>query len=190
MALSIVQNPNANFGQKALAGGYIALEATAHAALAIGTTALACSAIAPCVTTVETALGIGTSVWSLNPLERGWEIENLIGRGSLLQNIPNFPTIDRFENGIATSIKSIDLAANTYMNIGTLTSTIQGYINELVNFSGAKYGGVNITNAMIEGRDLILAIPGNASAEQMQALNQLVIDALNQGVNLILQVIK
>src|SRR5512137_1229682 len=89
-----------------------------------------------------------------------------------------------------TSIKSIDLAANTYMNIGTLTSTVQGYINELVNFSGAKYGGVNITNAMIEGRDLILAIPGNASAEQMQALNQLVIDALNQGVNLILQVIK
>ncbi|MFZ2095400.1 MAG: RHS repeat-associated core domain-containing protein [Anaerolineales bacterium] len=62
MALSIVQNPNANFGEKLLAGGYIAVEATAHAGLVVGTTGLLCAATVPgCVKTVETALGIGTA---------------------------------------------------------------------------------------------------------------------------------
>ncbi len=190
MALSIVKHPDASLKDKVVAGGYVVLEGAAHAALVVGTAALACSAIAPCATSVEAALGIGTSVWSLNPFERGWAIENLIGRGSLLRNLPGFPTIDRFENGIATSIKSIDLGAKTYQNIGALISQVQDYINDLAGFTGDSYGGVTIYNAMIRGRELILAIPRNASAEQMKALQQLAADAVNQGVNLILKVIK
>jgi RHS repeat-associated protein len=62
MALSIVQNPNANFGEKLLAEGYIALEATAHAGLVVGTTGLVCAATVPgCAKAVETVLGIGTA---------------------------------------------------------------------------------------------------------------------------------
>jgi hypothetical protein len=129
-------------------------------------------------------------VWSLDTLQRGWAIEKLIGRGSLLRDLPGFPTIDRFENGIATSIKSIDLGTRTYQNIGALTTRVQGYINELAGFTDDSYGGVTIYNAMIRGRELILAIPRNASAEQMKALQKLAADAVNQGVNLVLKVIK
>jgi hypothetical protein len=40
-------------------------------------------------------------VWDLKPLARGVEIEEALG-----QNLPaNFPVIDRFANGVATSIK-------------------------------------------------------------------------------------
>jgi hypothetical protein len=190
MALSIVQHPKASITQKAGAGAYIAAEGLAHGALALGVGALACNAVAPCATAVEAALGIGTSVWKLDPLQRGWAIEKLIGRGSLLRNLPGFPTIDKFENGIATSIKSIDLGTKTYQNIGALTSTVQGYIDKLAGFTGDSYGGVTIYNAMIRGRELILAIPRNASAEQMKALQQLAANAVNQGVNLVLKVIK
>lgn len=190
MALSIVQHPRASISQKAGAGAYIAAEGLAHGALALGTAALACSAVAPCAAAVEASLGIGTSVWSLDTLQRGWAIEKLIGRGTLLRDLSGFPTIDRFENGIATSIKSVDLGAKTYQNIGALTSQVQGYIDKLANFTGARYGGVRITNTMIRGRDLILAIPRNAGAEQMKALQKLAADAANQGVNLVLKVIK
>ena len=190
MALSIVQHPSASLREKALAGGYILAEGLAHGALLAATGMLACSAVAPCAPAVEAALGIGTSVWKLNPLDRGWAIENIMGRGSLLRNLPGFPTIDRFENGIATSIKSIDLGTKTYQNIGALTARVQGYINELAGFTGDSYGGVTIYNAMIRGRELILAIPRNASTDQMKALQKLAADAVNQGVNLVLKVIK
>jgi hypothetical protein len=120
--------------------------------------------------------------------ERGVQIENAIGRSPQLAN--NFPTIDRFENGIATSIKSIDLGAKSYQNIGTLTSQVQEYVTKVANFPGARWGGTEITTNMITGRQLILAIPPNATAQQMAALQQLQTWAANQGVNLTLQVVK
>lgn len=132
----------------------------------------------------------GAAVWKLDPFARGWAIEKIIGRGELLKDLPGFPTIDRFENGIATSIKSIDLGAKTYQNVGALTSRVQDYIDELANFPGARYGGVNITRAMIRGRKLILAVPRNASAAQIKALQQLAGNAANQGVNFVTKVIK
>ena len=120
--------------------------------------------------------------------ERGVQIENAIERSPQLK--PGFPTIDRFENGIATSIKSIDLGAKTYQNIGTLTLQVQEYVTKVANFNGARWGGTEITTNMITGRQLILAIPPNATAQQMAALQQLQTWATNQGVNLTLQVVK
>ncbi len=75
---------------------------------------------------------------------------------------------------------SIDLGTKTYQNIGAFTTKVQGYINELAGFTGDSYGGVTIYNAMISGRKLILAIPRNASAEHMKALQRLAADAVNQ----------
>lgn len=59
MALTIVQSDQASAGEKIVAGAYIAAEGTAHLALVAGGTMLACSAVAPCVKTAESALGIG-----------------------------------------------------------------------------------------------------------------------------------
>ena len=65
----------------------------------------------------QAAVGVSTSqkdsVWSMGPGPRGLEIESRLG-GNLP---PGFPKIDHFENGVAKSIKSIDL------NTPSLTKT-------------------------------------------------------------------
>lgn len=52
------------------------------------------------------------SVWAKDWSTRGMEIDAKLG-GNLP---PFFPTIDKFENGVVTSIKSVDLTAPTYQN--------------------------------------------------------------------------
>lgn len=76
----------------------------------------------------------------------------------------NFPTIDRFENGIATSIKSLYVNAATYQNAATLNRTVTGYIDSVANFGGRSWAGVNIPVSSITGRALDLAVPGAGSA--------------------------
>jgi len=83
---------------------------------------------------IDTTADIGEqdsgSVWSLSPAARGRAVEDLRGA-----NLPsNFPVIDKFQNGIATSIKSIDLNATAYQNVTTLNSTVNQYINSLASF--------------------------------------------------------
>ncbi len=58
MALTIVKSDEATLGQKAIAGGYVALEGAAHAALVVGSIACASNPLA-CVGGAQTALGIG-----------------------------------------------------------------------------------------------------------------------------------
>ncbi len=106
----------------------------------------------------------------------------MLGRSPFLAR--NFPVIDRFANGVATSIKSIDLRAASYQNISTLTSTVQGYITTLANWQGATWGGVRINAAQITGRELLLAIPPGATQAQMEALQQVQQWAQTVGVTL------
>ncbi len=74
--------------------------------------------------------------------------------------------------------------------MGALTSRVQGYVNDVANFNGASQGAIRITANMITARGVILAIPPNASAQQMAALQQLQTWAANLGVTLNLQVVK
>jgi RHS repeat-associated protein len=97
---------------------------------------------------------LASTPWALPPLERGQAIEDTLGR-----NLPrSFPGIDRWVNGLATSIKSLDLNAVTYRNINALTGKVQGYINALADFQGAQW----LQASMIRGRELLLAVPGGA----------------------------
>ncbi|MFO0907108.1 MAG: hypothetical protein U0794_01865 [Isosphaeraceae bacterium] len=122
----------------------------------------------------------GRGVWSLDPKVRGTIIEQRLG-----QNLPqNFPTIDRFENGIATSIKSVDLAAKSYLKPGNLMRLVRGYINKVADFQGRNWAGVNIKPGDIAGRGLDLAIPpGTATPEQLQVLQALIQFGRDRGVN-------
>lgn len=102
----------------------------------------------------------------------------------------NFPTIDKFVNGVATSIKSINLAANSYQNINTLNTVVRGYVNKLASFQGATWGGWDVRGADITSRVLELAIPPGASDQQLQALEQLKTWALSKDVEISIKVIK
>jgi hypothetical protein len=121
--------------------------------------------------------GIGAGIWNLPWWERGQIIEDLLGRNLAR----NFPVIDRFINGLATSIKSLDLTASSYQNISALTSRVQQYLNVLANFQGAR----NIAPYMITGRQLLLAVPANSGTPaQWAALRSLQQAAANLGVTL------
>jgi filamentous hemagglutinin len=112
------------------------------------------------------------SVWRMNALQRGAEIEARLG-GRSPQLPYNFPGIDRFENGVATSIKSIDLGAKTYQDVGSLTNKVQGYVSDLANWSGSTWPSAPIAPTDISSRILLLAIPQGATADQLLALQQL-----------------
>ena len=137
---------------------------------------------------VQNAPQATQSVWKLDPLKRGQEIEKMLGRSPQLTQ--NFPVIDRFENGVATSIKSIDLGAKSYQNVGTLSSTVKGYVSELANWQGvARWGGTGIRPDEIMGRELLLAIPQGATQAQLAALQQIQKWASTVGVNVNLTVV-
>jgi RHS repeat-associated protein len=111
-----------------------------------------------------------------NATERGRQIEEALATrfGGGLPG--TFPTIDRFANGVATSVKSLDLAARTYQNVGALTSRLTGFVNDLASFTG-KVQGSEVTSKVLE-----LVVPQGANAAQMQAIQKVAEYAKTLGV--------
>jgi len=71
----------------------------------------------------------------------------------------NFPVIDKIPNGIATSIKSIDLRAATYQNMATLINRLSKYVGEVSEFVGGELGEDVVEFSDIKGRAVEVAIP-------------------------------
>lgn len=79
-------------------------------------------------------------------------------------NLPyNFPTIDMWDekSGEATSIKSIDLGAQTYRNLNAMDGQIKRYIDELASYTGNVGTGrkPEIRTEQIRSKTLILVAP-------------------------------
>lgn len=126
----------------------------------------------------EAAAASADSVWSLNPFLRGQQIEQALGH-----NLPgNFPVIDRFAAGVATSIKSLNLDAATYQSESALARTLNSYVNKVAGFQGATWAGTTIRAGEISGRALDLAIPHSGSAAQQAIINQAVTYGASRGV--------
>lgn len=111
-----------------------------------------------------------SGVWSLGPGPRGLAIESKLGG-----NRPaGCRVIDRFENGVATSIKSIDLKAATYQSAQALGSRLNGYMDRLAGWTGqtTPYAGVVIQPGQVTARTCQIAVPaGGMSAAQQAVLN-------------------
>ncbi|QDY07874.1 hypothetical protein FJK98_12430 [Micromonospora sp. HM134] len=127
-------------------------------------------------------LKAGSSVWKLNQFERGLAIEAKLGG-----NLPRgFPTIDRFANGTATSIKSIDLTAKSYQSAGQLTSRLQGYVDKVADFatsSKVDWAHRTIRPGEVTARELEIAVQrGAATGAQRNTLNQIVQYGAQKGV--------
>lgn len=129
-----------------------------------------------------------TSVWGFNSTMRGRIIEGMLGG-----NLPkNFPVIDKLENGVATSIKSIDLTADTYNKGNGLLNTLNGYINKLANFTQGKIGNFTVQ----EGEDFtkkaieVAIQPGKASLTQWEQVGKAMQTAKDQGIDFQIKFIK
>jgi hypothetical protein len=89
--------------------------------------------------------------------------------------------MDRFVNGVATSIKALDLNAAKYQNVAAPSRQVEGYINTPANFQGAR----QIQAHMITGRELLLAVSSGAGTPaQWAALQVSQQYAANLGVTL------
>lgn len=128
------------------------------------------------------------SPWPFGPSPRGFAIEARLGG-----NLPaSFPTIDRFNDttGVATSIKSIDLASKTYQNPARLEALVTRYIDKTGDFYGADWGGKLIREFDIPSRQLLVAITRNASPEHLAVFARMDEYASSKGVELIVEVVR
>jgi hypothetical protein len=99
-------------------------------------------------------------IWRLKPWIRGWYFDALFRDNSLH---PFSRTIDNFSSeGVATSIKSLDLNAGTYQDFGRLTWRLNKYVDDLDKYQGTTWGGDYINNPDITARKLLIVVPRNS----------------------------
>lgn len=128
----------------------------------------------------------GGSIWKIsNPLLRGFVYET--ARGANL--VRNYPVIDKFINGIATSFKTLDFKAKTYQNSKNIFNKIKSYIDKLSNFQGADKGGIN-TVGIIEKKVLDIAVPKGATKEQVEMIQKAVSYGKSKNIEVKINVVK
>ncbi len=129
------------------------------------------------------AADLPSAAWKLGWAARGNYFSEQLGA-----DLPvTFKTIDSFSNGIATSIKSIDLNAATYQDAARLTYRLNTYIDSIATYDGSVLGSIQILPGDISGRALSLAIPkGAMTAAQRSAIDAARTRAQAFGVNLMI----
>jgi len=102
--------------------------------------------------------GSARDEWKQPPMKRGERVDGGFDRGSLPYN---FPVIDLWTNGDATSIKSLDLGAASYRNLNTLDRQIAGYIDDMAGYQGNRDPRWKpiIDPSEIKERTLLLVVP-------------------------------
>ena len=110
------------------------------------------------------------SPWLLGAFARGRAIEAMLLRG--VPNVirtPNFPVIDSFWQGVATSIKSLDATAASYQSGAAIVSRVAGYARTLANAPNTLRQGALTVN--MTSRNLVVAFEqGALTVQQAQAL--------------------
>jgi hypothetical protein len=116
----------------------------------------------------QTLAEADAAAWKLGWADRGWYFDVRLGR-TLHKN---FPVIDKIPNGIATSIKSIDLGAASYQNMTVLIRRLSEYTGEVSEFVGGKMGNDVVKLSDIQGRALEVAIPkGTMTPKQREIVD-------------------
>ena len=132
----------------------------------------------------------GESVWAMNALQRGRRIEEMLGANPLWPK--NFPTIDKVVDGVATSIKSMDLTAKSYQKGNAVLNTLKGYVDDLAKFTSETWGGTAVTKGeTYTSKALELAVQtGKGSEGQWNQINQAIEYALKKDINVTIKFIK
>lgn len=126
-----------------------------------------------------------------------WEaaVQKQLPAGTIDLNLmkENFSTFDHLTpEGVAVSSKTLDTSAKTYtQNPSQITSTLNGYVDEMVGFlRDGREGSFVLSNADISGKQMQLAIPSNASAAQLTAIAKSIEYARSQGVEIVVTKVK
>jgi hypothetical protein len=103
-----------------------------------------------------------SEAWTYGWARRGQYFDQLLRDGSLPAL---FRTIDNFTDGVATSIKSIDLNAATYQDAARLTYRLNKYIDDLGDYEGGSLLTTTVELPDISDRVLNLVVPKGAMTE-------------------------
>jgi hypothetical protein len=95
-------------------------------------------------------------VWKLGWGLRGQKINELFGDPTFPSN---YPVIDKIPNGVATSVKSIDLYAASYQKDAILTYRLEDFVARVRGFDGADWGNLSIKKTDIADRAVQLVVP-------------------------------
>lgn len=123
-------------------------------------------------------------VWLLNNFERGYSL-----RSTFEANLPSsYPVIAGWNNGTATSIKSVDLTAPGYQMPGTLTDNVNELIDDLSAFEGTDQpwgrDKIQINSVEITSRVLLIIIPCNSPQDVYDELASCITYADLNGVQI------
>ncbi len=103
------------------------------------------------------------TIWVKDPGTRYEEqaFEGVDGREPAANIAGNFPIIDDFSGGVATSLKTIDIVSRYQGEPGltSLGTTVRGYLNDLALFSGRTHSGTTVNREDISELVLKIAIP-------------------------------
>jgi hypothetical protein len=131
----------------------------------------------------------GGSLWKLAPLERGFVYESMMNLKGAMKS-SNFPKIDAFYKGVATSIKTLDLGAKSYLKNNAVFNKLTGYVDDLAGFNGATWGDDVVRGSDITKRVLEVGIPRGASSSQVQQINNAVKYGAEKGVKVNVRVVE
>jgi hypothetical protein len=128
--------------------------------------ALLAGGVPPVAAGEATAAGQASEAWTYGWARRGQYFDQLLRDGSLPAL---FRTIDNFTDGVATSIKSIDLNAATYQDAARLTYRLNDYVDELGEYEGGVLSNTEVSLSAISSRVLNLVVPKGAMTEVQSA---------------------
>jgi RHS repeat-associated protein len=129
------------------------------------------------------------SPWNLDKWARGLEIERRIlgGPGRFVKT--NEAVIDDFTEGVATSIKSIDLTLPSYQSAGGIISEVSQHARNLATYTFNL--ATQVPPSAVKERVLVVAIErGAATAAQQQALTSALRNARNVWPNIRLAIVE
>ncbi|MBQ3642697.1 hypothetical protein II906_12350 [bacterium] len=125
-------------------------------------------------------------VWKNGPLKRGELIDEFLNAHSIGDGLgKNFPIVDRLENGVLVSTKSLDLGAKSYKNPEKLEKRLQKYIDQMNDFekkypkvkepNGMKWGKTELKSTQYTSKKLELIIPDMPmTTEQAQIIQEFI----------------
>jgi hypothetical protein len=129
--------------------------------------ALLAGGVPPVAAGEATAAGQASEAWTYGWARRGQYFDQLLRDGSLPAL---FRTIDNFTDGVATSIKSIDLNAATYQDAARLSYRLNQYVDDLGDYEGGEMSDTIVELSNITDRVLNLVVPkGSMTATQLAA---------------------
>ena len=130
---------------------------------------------------------IGDSLWEKGAFKRGQIIDKALGNNLGY----NFPVIDKLNGRTITSIKSMDLTANTYQTGRGIYNALVKNIDTLDNFAGRRWQGTTVSKKFYDKKELEIAIPKvKISQDQKRGLDEAIQYAKTKNIRMKITIIE